>query len=326
MSYEIEGAAGLREGALEKMRSRKEIEDRLRRGGVHFGGGLLAAGRFIDIPRAVERFLGALGLIHKARKEADTVLMEEKVFHLKRLPPGFDGFRTLHLSDFHCAANPGISARLKPLLEGIDYDMTVLTGDYQDSLAVCERGDIQREMEAMRRILRGPVFFTLGNHDHGEAGEVLEKIGFVPLVNQCARLRRGADSICVAGIDDPHFYRTHLMDMVREVSSGEFTILLSHSPEVHHSPKLGMTDLVLCGHTHGGQLCLPGGHPITTNSRCPRWSASGRWKIGNTHGYTSRGVGTSGIRARLNCPGEATVHVLRRDLTKEEFARGGGVG
>jgi predicted MPP superfamily phosphohydrolase len=71
-------------------------------------------------------------------------------------------------------------------------------------------------------------------------------------------------------------------------------------------------DMVLCGHTHGGQICLPGGIAIANNSRCPRWSTKGRWQLGKTQGYTSRGLGTSGIKARINCPAEVSVHTLRR--------------
>lgn len=312
MSYRIEEAGDWGGDALARAGRRREIERRLKRGEKQFGEGALGLGRFVDMPRAVGRVLGMLGLAGRARAEAETLVLEEMTFRFRRLPAEFDGFRILHLSDFHCAASPGVAARVAKALEGVDYDAVALTGDYQDSLSECERDDVEREMRVLREALRGPVFFTLGNHDHGEAGEILEEVGFVPLVNRHAVLRRGGESIRLAGVDDPHFYRTHLMDGVREVSRTGFTVLLSHSPEVHHSPKLGMTDLVLCGHTHGGQLCLPGGHPIVSNARCPRWSVRGRWQIGPTRGYTSRGVGTSGVRARLNCPGEATVHVLRR--------------
>lgn len=312
MSYLVEEVCSGWEGAAGCSKHRAKTEDRLRRGGKQFGEGALGLGRFVDIARVTGGILGAIGVSGRARAEADTVLLEHSTFHLPRLPEGFDGFRLLHLSDFHCAANPGVAGRVGAALGGADYDATVLTGDFQDSLLVCESGDIFREMSELRKILRGPAFFTLGNHDHGEVEVILEGLGFVPLVNRHVVLQRGRETVRLAGVDDPHFYRTHLMEGVRTVSQEGCTVLLSHSPEVHHSPKLVGTDLVLCGHTHGGQLCLPGGHPVVTNARCPRWAVRGRWQLGMTHGYTSRGVGTSGIRARLNCPGEVAIHTLRK--------------
>lgn len=324
MSYDIERGGGWDEERRRRAEARTEIERRLVQGAKQFGEGALGLGRVVDIPRATARVLGMLGLSRRAREEADNLVLEERTLHLPRLPDGFDGFRILHLSDFHCAANLGVGSRLAAVLEGADYDAAVLTGDYQDSLVSCEREAIAREMRALRGALRGEVFFTLGNHDHGEAGAVLKEAGFFSLVNRHVVLRRGGEVIRLAGIDDPHFYRTHLMEMVQEVAQGGFTVLLSHSPEVLHSLKLGMTDLVLCGHTHGGQICLPGGHPIFTNARCQRWAVRGSWKIGGTHGYTSRGVGTSGIRARINCPGEATIHILRKSPKNLRGGRGRG--
>lgn len=312
MSYTIEEHSPWEGAWGARARRRKDLESKLKEGEKQFGEGVLGMGRFVDTPRAVSRVLGIMGLASRAREEAETLVLEEKTFYLPRLPLEFDGFRILHLSDFHCATSPRAAERLAIALNGVAYDAVVLTGDYQDSLQECERDDVAREMGAVRKALAGAAFFTLGNHDHGEVGDILEAMGFTALINRHAVLRVGRGSIRLAGVDDPHFYRTHFMEGAQEVARDGFTILLSHSPEVHHSPKLGQTDLVLCGHTHGGQLCLPGGYPIVTNARCPRWSVRGRWKIGLTHGYTSRGVGTSGLKARLNCPGEATVHTLRR--------------
>ncbi|MCK7581816.1 MAG: hypothetical protein MZV65_43480 [Chromatiales bacterium] len=67
---------------------------------------------------------------------------------------------------------------------------------------------------------------------------------------------------------------------------------------------------MLCGHTHGGQICLPGGFPLTWDARCPRRLAAGAWRHGALLGYTSVGAGTSVVNARLNCPPEITVHTL----------------
>jgi hypothetical protein len=88
-------------------------------------------------------------------------------------------------------------------------------------------------------------------------------------------------------------------------------LLLVHRPQAFaQAARLGFP-LVLAGHTHGGQLCLPGGHPVTLEARIPRRLGRGPWVQGGMQGYTSAGAGSSLVAARLNCPPEITVHVLQ---------------
>ena len=68
----------------------------------------------------------------------------------------------------------------------------------------------------------------------------------------------------------------------------------------------------MCGHTHGGQLCLPGGYPLTLDAKCPRRVGRGAWSEGAMQGYTTTGAGTSILNVRLNCPPEVTLHRLTR--------------
>ena len=67
---------------------------------------------------------------------------------------------------------------------------------------------------------------------------------------------------------------------------------------------------MLCGHTHGGQICLPGAVPVMTSSKMPRRFASGQWREGGMQGYTSRGIGTSVVDARFYCAPEIVLHTL----------------
>ena len=90
------------------------------------------------------------------------------------------------------------------------------------------------------------------------------------------------------------------------------TILLSHSPETHREAAALGYDLQLSGHTHGGQICLPGGIPILHNAPgCRRELIAGPWREGSMLGYTSRGAGAAGVAARFFCPPEITIHTLR---------------
>ena len=90
------------------------------------------------------------------------------------------------------------------------------------------------------------------------------------------------------------------------------SLLLAHSPEIYrHAAYVGF-DVMMCGHTHGGQICLPGGIALTFNSSAPRFTGVGAWSYALMQGYTSAGTGSSVVPARFNCPPEVTLHHLRR--------------
>jgi len=94
------------------------------------------------------------------------------------------------------------------------------------------------------------------------------------------------------------------------VPEKEVRILLSHTPETYAEAEDAGVDYIICGHTHGGQVCLPGGIPIITNAKCPRSFCSGSWEYRKMLGYTSRATGSSGLSVRFNCPPEITIHKL----------------
>jgi len=126
------------------------------------------------------------------------------------------------------------------------------------------------------------------------------------------RLERGGAAIGLAGIDDAHYYRTHsLHRAAHDIADETCAILLSHTPEPYRNAAHAGFDLMLSGHTHGGQICLPGGVPVITDSDAPRWVSRGPWRFGNLAGYTSVGCGSSIVDVRLNCPPEVTLHRLR---------------
>jgi uncharacterized protein len=124
---------------------------------------------------------------------------------------------------------------------------------------------------------------------------------------------RGNQRIHLAGIDDAHYYRADNIEKAAcEIPPDEFSILLSHTPEVYRQAAHAGFRLVLSGHTHGGQICLPGSVPVTLDAVLPRSMGSGPWKYHTTVGYTSTGVGTSIVAVRFNCPPEITLHHLQR--------------
>ena len=106
------------------------------------------------------------------------------------------------------------------------------------------------------------------------------------------------------------------MDNIEKAASAipldQFSILISHTPEVYRQAADAKFNLLLSGHTHGGQICLPGGFPITLDSVLPRSMGSGAWKYHDMLGYTSVGAGSSVVPVRFNCPPEITLHHLHR--------------
>ena len=97
-----------------------------------------------------------------------------------------------------------------------------------------------------------------------------------------------------------------------DIPHDAFSILLSHTPEIYRQAAHADFNVLLSGHTHGGQICLPGGIPVTLNCVLPRAMGNGRFKHHDMIGYTSAGAGVSIVPARFNCPPEITLHHLHR--------------
>ena len=186
----------------------------------------------------------------------------------------------------------------------------MLTGDYR----MLTFGPYDAAMDGMRRLLaaiKTPVYAVLGNHDFIEMAADLEAMGVRMLFNESVPITREGETIWLAGVDDPHSYEVaNLKKAARKIPRQAVSILLSHSPEIYKDAASHGFAFMLSGHTHGGQICLPGGVMVLKNSRCARRVCSGAWQQGAMIGYTSRGTGSSGLAARFNCPAEIVVHHL----------------
>lgn len=117
-------------------------------------------------------------------------------------------------------------------------------------------------MRRLQSVLKGSVYGVLGNHDTILMVPGLEEMGIHVLLNEYEPITRGADTIYLAGIDDAHYYRMdNLEKAVGKIPQGEFTILLSHTPGIYRQAARAGFDLLLSGHTHGGQICLAARSP-----------------------------------------------------------------
>jgi uncharacterized protein len=302
---------------LAQRMGRKLLERRIRKQAslwareVHQGKGFFKFEGIIPMDKLVWHALELAGLDEVGKRNFLDVQIVHNEVLLPKLPAPFHGFRLMQLADLHCDLDPKLIDIIIERIDQLEYDVAVLTGDYHNKIA----REHDASLELMGRLvphIRKPRYAILGNHDFIEKVAFLESIGLIVLLNECESIEREGARLWICGVDDPHFFHAHDLKKARErIPSGETAILLCHSPEAYQeAAKLGYA-FMLSGHTHGGQLCLPGGFAIIGNAPVPRRFLAGRWEYGSLVGYTSRGTGASGVPARFNCPAEITVHTLR---------------
>lgn len=254
--------------------------------------------------------LNLSGLRARGLRNTLDIRQRDNMVRLRRLPSAFDGYTVLHLSDLHLDINTVFVHRLVERLQGLRYDACVLTGDFRFRSFGSSDG-VLAALALLRPHLGERVYAVLGNHDSIRMVPGMEALGMQVLVNESAQLRLGAHSVSLVGIDDPRYFRTHDFERATAgLDAQACSILLSHAPEPYREAAHANFDLMLCGHTHGGQICLPGGRPILTDSAAPGAFARGAWRYRTMHGYTSVGCGSSIIDVRFNCPPEITLHRL----------------
>lgn len=257
-------------------------------------------------------FLQCTFLYKRGQRNAADMQVTHHDIPLPHLPEAFDGYTILHLTDLHLDHKPAIYEALIKKLGEVEYDLCVITGDYRrDTFGPYDACmDIMAEV---RKHIRDPVYGILGNHDFIEMLDRFDAMNLPMLINEAVPIERDGEKIYLAGVDDPHFYLAdNLEKALDDVPPESVKILLAHSPELYQEAAYSGCDVMFSGHTHGGQVCLPGGKAIIVNARCPRRMCSGPWQFRQLIGYTSRGVGASGLDVRFNCPPELVLHRLKK--------------
>jgi predicted MPP superfamily phosphohydrolase len=278
-----------------------------------FGGGLnfFHIENWYSIHSVIRNGLRLSGLYWRGRNNTMRIKVQQNEIRLAGLPLAFDGYTILHISDMHVDINYGAMHRLVEILFDLDYDLCVLTGDYRGKTY----GPIEKTIEGMAAVrahIDDNVYAVLGNHDSVRLVPSFEDMGISMLLNESVTIERDNTCIHLVGIDDAHYYR---MDNIEKAASGiphdEISILLSHTPEIYRQAAHADFNVLLAGHTHGGQICLPGQIPLTLDAKLPRHMGSGPWQYKELIGYTSVGVGSSVVTVRFNCLPEITLHHLR---------------
>jgi predicted MPP superfamily phosphohydrolase len=270
----------------------------------------LGLGRFVDVDRLVERLVRLAGCWGWGYRNFQAIRVVEHRVHHPRMPAALDGLTILQLSDLHLDLDPVLLRRIRSVIHGLDYDLAVLTGDLRNTTHA-DHGPSVAETLDLLPALTAPVYAVLGNHDFIEIVPPLERAGVRFLLNEVAAIEHRGARLHLAGIDDPHFYRTHDLAGVRDqVPADGFSVLLSHSPEVYREAAAHGFDVMLSGHTHAGQICLPGGYALIKVCDVPRELLKGTWRRRGLIGYTSAGTGSCGVPLRFFCPPEVTLHRL----------------
>ena len=256
-------------------------------------------------------------------------LMERPV-SLSSLPVTFKGFTIGHLTDFHSSlivSGDHIATSAK-LVMGKKPDMIALTGDFisgsmkflSGSVGSFNKSYLDKLVDALSS-LSAPmgIYGVLGNHDFWSGpeavtaitGELSKNIGVVWLRNKNVRLTKGGRSIDLLGVDDYWEESYSLKKAYGGLTDSSVKILLSHNPDVNENIKPDMKiDLILAGHTHGGQVALPViGAPFLPSSFGQKYR-QGLVRDNARQTYISRGVGHLLAPVRLNCAAEATVITL----------------
>lgn len=228
------------------------------------------------------------------------------------LPDAFDGYRIAQVSDLHNAEFGDGNQRLLDMLREAEPDMIAITGDLIDSRKTNIAVALAFAEEAVRI---APCYYVSGNHEarvpeYRELKAGLEAAGVTVLDDARVEIEISGKSITVIGVNDPSFHADYLTSdaavMDRKLSElpsedADFTILLSHRPELFDTYVAHNMDLVLTGHAHGGQFRLPliGGLLAPNQGLFPKYD-DGLYSQGNTNMIVSRGLGNSIIPFRFN--------------------------
>lgn len=261
---------------------------------------------------------------------ANSFLLEPnipQVFHqqikLRRWPSRLDGFTIALLSDFHY--DPYFSVhpirRSIDLVNNLQPDLVVLTGDF---VTVPLSGDAAKAAAAAEPCaellgqLRAPfgLWAVLGNHDifsdPRRIARALAAKGIRLLLNRSVPIEKDNARFWLCGVDDVMGGSPDIVATLRNVPSGEASVLLAHEPDYADYVTRYSVDLQLSGHSHGGQVRLPLATPLFLPELARKY-VWGLFKVGELTLYTTAGIGTVRVPVRFNCPAEITFIRLSRE-------------
>ena len=267
--------------------------------------------------------VAALGL-YSTEVERHFIEIVPQTFHIPNLPEAFHGFRIAQLSDIHLEwfTEDYFLRRSVEHINKLKPDMVLLTGDF---ITNNQHGPDDRAYAALPHCaeilskLESPLRYAcMGNHDTAVDSPAVQAAltakGITPLVNRFVPIERNGQRIWLSGLDDIAFGDPNMYLAVPEKPEAP-VIMMCHEPDfidtiVKH-PRGGFVDLVLSGHSHGGQIQMPFLGPLALPPLGKKYS-EGHYRVDQTQLYVNRGIGTVGYPVRFNCPPEITHITLQQ--------------
>jgi uncharacterized protein len=260
--------------------------------------------------------LGGVAVFPYLYLESHSLALRRYRVAIRALPPAFEGFTILHLSDLHDKEFGNAGEELISLIRQESFDMVALTGD----LVSGERPRLTPALDlvaGLQAIWDRPIYSVCGNHDWrlGRAPEFNDRLGEAGvrvLSNSSTFLERGKDRIWIVGVDDPVTSRDRLDLALRDTDNRSPRLLLSHSPQIYPQAITTGMDLMLSGHTHGGQVRIPmlGAAYVPKMGFFPVWDY-GLFNDGASTLIVSGGLGESGLPIRFNMRPELALITLQ---------------
>jgi uncharacterized protein len=241
--------------------------------------------------------------------QPNNLVLERKQVRLPKLPSAFDGFRIVLLTDLHLHpfTTANVIRRTVEMSNALKPDLVLLGGDF-----VCGSAEAAFELAPILERLdaKHGVFAVLGNHDHRQGARIvldgLRAASIRVLINEGVRLTVGGGAIFLAGIDSVSAGQPNPTAAFLARKNEAVSLALVHEPDyINQLSRLVQVDLQLSGHTHGGQVRIPGLGAIILPAG-GRTYVEGLYRVGSSQVYTSRGIGMVGVPFRFNCPPEVT--------------------
>ncbi|MCD6441981.1 metallophosphoesterase, partial [bacterium] len=260
-------------------------------------------------------------IVYSFFKEPFDIRLEYKTIFLKKLPTNFEGLKIIQISDLHSKKFGKKEKRILEIISQQKADFLFITGDINEARA-SKINSNSKFWEELGKTNFGCVYAVFGNHLYEDKKiepivlkSILEKSGIKVLDNENVKLKREGQYIWLLGINDPHTNHHNLPKALQGVDNFSIRILLSHTPEIIDDLKTGDADLILAGHTHGGQVKIPGIRASWIPTKYHGKYARGLFKVKGAYMYVNRGIGNKKLPMRFNSRPEITLIKLTRRVS-----------
>jgi len=250
--------------------------------------------------------------------EPNNIKIKKVSLYFKSLPHIFNGEEIIHISDLHIKKFGNKEKKLLKLIKKLNPNYIVITGDiidyHSNSLVACKKF-----FQQLCNFNDKEVFVVFGNHLHANntiniynLRKMLNDLGVKVLTNESYQLKKDKNFINIIGVDDPHTGHDNVEKSFENIKSKDFNLVLTHSIELIDKLDPDLVDLLLSGHTHGGQVVFPFIRPFWIPDKYKGKYISGLYKIRSFFAYINPGIATVVLPIRFNASPEITLLKLNK--------------